>query len=65
MAKRYGKELKNKSLLKENFVREEFFEDAVKEKEAEFKRRFPNAEIVIKRNKNGACVTAYEKTRNK
>lgn len=65
MAKRHGKELETKFLLKENFVRVDFFEDAVKEKGNEFKRRYPTAEIVIRRNRNGASVTAYTKTQNK
>ena len=59
MPKIHKKQLENSSLLKENYMRQEFFEEAVQAKITEFKMKYPKAEVSIQRNKHGARVIAY------
>ncbi len=57
-----AKELDNEFLLRENYMRKEFFEEAVRDKEKEFKRKYPNAGIIKKRNKHGCRLTVIERS---
>lgn len=57
------KQLANKFILKEGYLKKEFFEDAIQDKICEFKRRFPECIIEVKRNENGARIIVYQKTK--
>lgn len=61
MQKKHGKEVANKPLLYENFTRKDYFEEEVKEYIHYFERKYSNCEIVVKRNKHGARIIAYQK----
>ena len=62
MAKKiHAKQLGNKFILREGYLKEEYFEDAIKERINTFKTIFPKCRIDVRRNKHGARIIAYEK----
>jgi len=62
MAKKtHGKEIANKFILRENYLKDEYFEDAIVKKKNAFKQCFPKCDIIVRRNKHGARVIVYEK----
>lgn len=62
MAKKiHAKQLGNKFILREGYLKEEYFEDAIKERINTFERNFPRCKIDVRRNKHGARVIAYER----
>ena len=58
---KHRKQLGNKFVLRENYIKEEYFEDGIKEVINQLKREYGNCVIEVKRNKHGARVIAYER----
>lgn len=57
------KQLANKFILREGYLKKQFFEDAIEEKILEFKTRFPECIIDVKKNEKGARIIVYQKTK--
>ncbi len=60
MAKKL-KQLDNKFFARETYIREEFLKEAIKDKEEEFKRKYPNANVVERWNNQGCRLVVMEK----
>ncbi len=56
-----GKQLENRFVRKDGFLKEEYFRDRVKELEEYFRKRYPNAIIENHNNKHGTRIVVYEK----
>ena len=57
----HRKQLGNKFVLRENYIKDEYFKDAIKEVSTQLKKEYKNCIIEVRTNKHGARVIAYEK----
>ena len=55
------KELEQKNLLRDNFLKEEYFQEAVKTEEEHFKMKYPDSEICKNWNKHGCRIIVYSR----
>lgn len=56
----YGKEICNKMILAENFLRRDYFEAQVQVTKQYYMEKYPDCEIEEKRNKHGVRIIVYE-----
>lgn len=56
-----SREVDRKFILRENYMREDAFQEAVKDKKREFAKKYPNADVNVKWYKHGCRLTVRER----